>query len=483
MKPQKQEELATIILHNFPTPIAVLYNRMLNEDRWELKTRSATEIFEVWMRSITLQMLIHYLDQDIKTLHNEEADKLNGKINKIYKPLLGDVVDMFFSLLKAYRNHSDLLFMKELYNIQWQAGTKNHVSGARGAFEALTTIRNDIAHGRPPRSEAAWEIKYDRVDELLHSVLGRFQFVKDYRIVYTLEAKPGKGSFLQLHGLEPARVELEMPETESVQVGRFYLDDRRDQGHFYELHPLFLPWPSDFLNWKNRGNYEDLVKKHTAIYERYQKPTVHFAVHTEDVEELVLTDQEAIARFLELFEERPKLIQPARTMIKRLHWREFQRIASGITQLETEAIREKFSKDLYLQRQHIRSAFEHFLRSDKVAFVLLGQSGVGKSNFVLSMYEAFRESPDTHLIVFNSARLSGEEKLVASLTEMFANKIALVDKTNKERKIEDILEEIDNIDGILDMRVILAFDAINENSRPHELLKRIDDLVSYNKYP
>jgi hypothetical protein len=476
-------QLDNVILSSYPTPISILYKKMLQEDRYQLKAQTALELFEVWMRSITLQMLIQYLDQDIKLLHNDDADKLNEKLKAIYKPSLGDIVELFFSLLKAYQEHPESLFMKELYNIQWEAGTKKKVSRAREDFDTLIIIRNELAHGRSkPQSEEAWQGLYEEIEPLLLSVLSRFQFIKEYRIVYGLEAKPGKGAFLALLGLEPARIELEMGDTESIQVGRFYLDYCGEPGCFYELHPLFLPWPSDFLNWEKRENVSDSFKKHTAIYDSYIKNKIHFAVHTEYVKDLVLTDQEAIKRFLELFENTLKQIQPVRTVTKQLHWREFQRAAGEITYVETEAIREKFSKDLYLQREHIKAIFEHFLRSEKVAFVLLGQSGVGKSNFVMAMYETYRESSDIHMVVLNSARLIGEGKLVTSLTEMFVNKIALIDKTRQERKVEDIFEEINNIQGIENKKVVLAFDAINENPNPHQLLKRIDDLVSYNKY-
>jgi hypothetical protein len=374
--------------------------------------------------------------------------------------------------------------MKELHSIQWQPDSKKRVRGARDDFDAIIPIRNELAHGgNKPRSEEDWEKLYQEVEKLLCSVLSSFQFIKNYHIVYGLEAKTEQSIFLELRGLKPSRVELKMPGTESIQPGRFYLDCDRDEGCFYELHPLFLPWPSDFLDWEKREGDEEHDRKHAAIYASYIKNKIHFAVHTAYVKDLVLADEETIERFLKLFENSLKQIQPARSVTKALHWREFQEVAWEITRLETEAIREKFSKDLYLQREHIKSAFEHFLKTDKVAFVLLGQSGVGKSNFVLSMYETYRESQDTHLIVLNSARLMGDEKLIPALTEKFTNKIALVEKNGRERKVEDILEEINNIEDVEEKKVILAFDAINENSKPQELLKRIDDLVSYNKYP
>jgi len=472
--------LDEVILLYFPTSISVIYQRLLMEERWQIKTQLALDLFEVWMKSVTLQMLIQYLDQDIQSLNNEASDKLKGEVTKIYKPSLGDIVNLFFRLLETYKGNSGLLFMPELYGIQWEGETK--ISNARDDFDALIPLRNELAHGRSkPQREEDWKVVYRNIEKHLLSILERFQFVEKYRIVYSLESQIGRGKFLALRGLEPKIVEINMEETESVQPGRFYLDNCGDTGCFYELHPLFLPWPSSFLDWEKSGKETGQDSIHAAIYDSYLKNRVRYSVSTEYVKNLVLVDKETIERFLQLFEERLQFAQPVRTEVKSLHWMQFKRTANEITALETEAIREKFSSDLYLQRQHIKSAFEHFLTSDKVAFVLLGKSGVGKSNFILSMNEVYRETQDTHMIVFNSARMPTDENLVTSLTKMFASKVRLKDG-GKERRIEDILEEINYIQDIKGKKVILAFDAINENPLPHTLLRYIDDLVAYNKY-
>jgi hypothetical protein len=149
---------------------------------------------------------------------------------------------------------------------------------------------------------------------------------------------------------------------------------------------------------------------------------------------VVLKDPETIARFLELFEETLKQVQPARTVTKRLHWREFQQIAGQITQLESEAIREKFSQDLYLQRQHIKSAFEHFLRSDK-SLRPVGQS-VWQEQLRPVHARSFPKGY-SHLIIFNSARPSGSRNWSPPHRDV-RQQDRLVDKANKERKIDDI---------------------------------------------
>ena len=477
---QERIELDQIILRDFPTPFAVMYKRMLADERWQIKTQLALELFEMWMKSMTLQMLLQYLDRDIQHLDNEATGKLKGEINKIFKPSLGDVVGLFFRLLEAYKGNSGLLFMPELYGIQWDGEVK--LSNAREDFDALIPMRNELAHGRnKPQTEADWQATYLSVERSMLSVLSHFQFIKNYIMVYGLQIKRGKGTFLSLQGLEPTHIILDLPKANGVVINRYYVTNRQGS-YFYNLFPFFLPWPSNFLDWEKRDNVENQEQIHTAIYDSYLKNKVRYSVVTEYVKELVLADKDAIDRFLELFEERLQQAQAARTEVKSLHWVQFKRTANEITAIETEAIREKFSKDLYLQREHIKSAFEHFLKSEKVAFVLLGKSGVGKSNFVLSMSEAYREIPDTHLIIFNSARLTSEEGLTEALTRMFASKLRLRE-AGKERKIENILDEINNIQEIKGKKVILAFDAINENPVPHMLLKRIDELVAYNKYP
>jgi hypothetical protein len=484
MKPQEYEDLSNIILHGFPTPIAILYKQLLDEERWEIKIDKTLQIFETWMRSITLQMLIQYLDRDIATLQNDDAEQLKGEVSRIYKPKLGDVKGLFFRLLKAYQGHPELLFMKELHAIKWNPETGKKVSGVEDDFQSLVDIRNDLIHGRnKPFSEEAWRKRYEEFEELLISVLERFQFIENYRIVYAIETKLGQGLFLVLQGLEPKMISLEYSETEVVEAGRFYLDCCGDVGDFYELHPIFLPWPSEYLDWEDKDVLQNMPRKYTAIYDSYMKNKIHFAVHTADVNGLVLKDPETIKAFMDLFVERMKDIRVGRKVLDRLHWREFKDVASKITRVETEGIREKFSTDLYLQRKHIRKAFEHFLDSEKTAFVLLGQSGVGKSNFVLAMDEVYRQSEDTHMLIFNSARLSGGDKLKETLTERFASQVALVDKKRQEREIGDILKEIDSIEDIDEMKIVLTFDAINENPQPHDLLKEIDELVSYNQYP
>ena len=67
----------------------------------------------------------------------------------------------------------------------------------------------------------------------------------------------------------------------------------------------------------------------------------------------------------------------------------------------------------------MKQAFDDFLQSDKTCFLLLGQSGVGKSNFVMSLLDEYQKRRDLCLLVYNTAQLSHERSLVQTITEEF----------------------------------------------------------------
>ncbi len=77
---------------------------------------------------------------------------------------------------------------------------------------------------------------------------------------------------------------------------------------------------------------------------------------------------------------------------EKLTWWQLRDICADITRQRMATVRDKYRKELYLQRDKTRQAFEKFLKSEKRCFVLIGKSGVGKSNFLLAL-AACRRKP------------------------------------------------------------------------------------------
>jgi len=485
----KSDELNGIILQHFPTPIAVLYKKMLTEDNWHVKTDTALQIFEEWMKSMTLQMVVQYLDQDIHIFQNNAVEKLNAALKeKFFKPSLGSIIEIFFHLLDAYRKQMDRLFLPELHGIMWRTTEgKSKIKKYRDSFNRLVSIRNDIAHGEDkPVDDKGWQEKYQETENLLLAVLERFKFFEDYRIVYGLEIQGQVFSCLQLQGMKPNTIEISLSEGDDVSAGKIYLDNRTDIGGFYELHPLFLPWPSGLFGIDHPDEDNDdisLAVYHKATYSKYEENAtkVRYSVADKDTGKISLQDDVALEQFLKLIRVLADL-RSQKQEVEHLNWDFFEDIADQITWIETESIRDKFSPDLYLQRNHIKIAFDHFLESKKAAFVLLGKSGVGKSNFVLAMQAALSETPEAYMLIINSAGMSNDGNLTSSLTKMLSNKLKLKNDGGF-RKIDNIFAELDQINKIAEKRIVLAFDGINENEAPHKLIRRIDDFIKQNEYP
>ena len=80
----------------------------------------------------------------------------------------------------------------------------------------------------------------------------------------------------------------------------------------------------------------------------------------------------------------------------------------------------KYHAQLYLQREKTRQTFEKFLRSpEKKCFILIGKSGVGKSNFLLSLYDEFQQTLHAKqaVLMYDGATLRVEPSITTSITQ------------------------------------------------------------------
>lgn len=72
-------------------------------------------------------------------------------------------------------------------------------------------------------------------------------------------------------------------------------------------------------------------------------------------------------------------LERERKAARALTWESVRAVAARISDHGLGTIRTKYNPSLYLQREVVKRTFDDFLNSDKIAFVLLGKSGVGKT--------------------------------------------------------------------------------------------------------
>lgn len=466
------DQVDQLVLTEYPYPIAVNYRRLLESQSWEACTRKCIEVFEYGLRTITLGVLSQYLIRDVDKLSDTQLDKMLHK--NLPEASLGRWNEFFWQMLRAYGGRRELFFMPKLYDLHWDISYEPHRKreGVRGPFDRMVQIRNELAHRLSPNTEDGWQVLGEEALGLLRTILARFSFLQDYDLIQ-IKARSGDAYEYERYTGEEVTTHCEQwPVSGELHSGWFYL--ARQDRSLLVLHPLLIFWTDD-------ESTELAVERRleTAVYERLLEAMVEYAalvmhknVRTDDSEVLAAV-RELIYYNLEHVKMGRKLMRPS--------WQALRDTAKQLTGEVIKAAGDKYLRSVYLQRHATFRTFQDYLTSDKSCFVLVGKSGVGKSNFVFSLDDEFAKRDDVALLVVNAARLTvpTNSTVVKVLGQKLAGYLTL-----REEAIANWLAEIDRQEGMSDRKVIIIFDAINENADGKNLLRQIDQMVGdAEKYP
>jgi hypothetical protein len=464
------DELDQLILSEYPYPVAVNYRRLLEIEGWEARTRKCIEIFEYGLRTITLVVLSQYLIRDVHQVSDLVLDR------KLYRSLpeasLGQWTEFFFLGLRAYRGRRDLFFMREMYDLYWDTSQEPHQprKGFRAPFSRLVEIRNDLAHRLEPDSEAAWQGLGQEALGCLLTILEEFSFLQNYDLIRIVGQQGDEYEYERYTGQEitTARERLQGRE-EGLRMGWFYLS-RQDRS-VLRLHPMLI-------FWSDKGDLDliDAGRRDVAVYDRLLKETVGY-VATVVRQMMKEHNAELVAQFRELIYYNIEHIKMAhkRTM---LSWGGLRQAAVELTTTQMGTLGEKYQPELYLQRDETFRKFREFLTSDRGCFVLTGKSGVGKSNFVLSLVDEYAEQEDICFLMYNGARLSVPETMVQTISQDLGRYLTL-----EGELAQNLFAELDRQGQMRGKTLTIVFDAINENSDGKRLLRQIDHMVGDIAYP
>ncbi len=135
--------------------------------------------------------------------------------------------------------------------------------------------------------------------------------------------------------------------------------------------------------------------------------------------------------------------------------------------------RHKFFPQLYLPRQSIQHTFADFLQSNRRCLVLVGRSGVGKSNFLQAMARHLHHTrPKQATLLYNGAVLPAE----TSLAEIIAGDLAAQVSGNPlpPAQVWAAFSQA----AASDHSLLVAVDALNEHPQPAQLLLKLEKFGS-----
>ena len=106
-------------------------------------------------------------------------------------------------------------------------------------------------------------------------------------------------------------------------------------------------------------------------------------------------------------------------------------------------------------------------------FVLIGKSGVGKSNFLLALDNDLSESgTQISMLMYDGAQIPTNVTMSDFVAKDFNDRLLLGGQS-----VQEVWHEISKMDDIDSRTVILCVDAINENAPASALLQQFDQLA------
>lgn len=461
------DDFDKFILSKMPSFIAQGYKKILLSQTAKDKTQAALYVFDLSIRSLAIGVVSQYLVRDRDKINDSYLDQMLS--DKLPGGTLKTWLDLFLLTLKVYVGNKDLFFVTELYDFYWDTSVSPHqprVDLEKVLFELLA-IKYEIEYGNSPKGQFEWEEICKHTLELLHNVLRKFEFIGNYELIRIVKKTGNKYSYERHVGLEITTHKIELPDIVRLESGWFYLD--KEHKDFLPLNPLLVFWE----NSTPVVPYEEHVKENTdvAIFERFTNNQLQYLLSQIGK---VIEGQEHVSDFVRIIFETIRQIKRSHRELEKITWWQLREIGSEFSANKMATVQDRYNPKIYLQRDKVKSAFRDFLQSEKKGFILLGKSGVGKSNFILSVKdELVLEGKNICMFILDAANIDSSKPLTDVITQDFKEYINFID-----REAEDIWHEIAKIDEIdEDKIVLLCIDAINENPNPQALLKQLNDLI------
>src|SRR6266566_1696831 len=458
-------EFDEFVLTCMPTFIAINYQRLLEAQDPQEQVKLILHIYNLGLRALTINLVSQYIFRD-RAQGKVSAPYLDTLLEQRFPHLTADAwEEMLFTTLRAYEGHRDLFFMPHLYDFYWGTST-HHQSGraeVKPPFDRLTQATLEHQTQRLlPQDASGWQVLATELLAHLRKILESLSFISEYDLIHVLTQDAHAYTFELHKGTRILSEQRPLPQPTRLTTGWFYL--RTGTEDFLPLHPLLVFW-------------EDTTEPpDTGVFDRWIQERLKYLLATPGQPRL---DEKRVRDFVKLIyltiQEAAEEHEQAKQKAEILTWVQLCDICKDITEHRLATVRGKYHRDLYLQRDTARQHVEVFLADRaKRGFVLVGKSGVGKSNFLLALAEGLQQSrDDVCVLMYDGANLPIAS---SSLTQIISQDVS--DHVLLSRQpVLQVWQEIARIEGINERQVIVCIDAINENPQASELLRHLDALV------
>ncbi|HEX9037700.1 MAG TPA: hypothetical protein VF808_12000 [Ktedonobacterales bacterium] len=450
------------VLQEMPDFIAINYQRALHAQSPRERVQQYLHVYTLGLRALAIVLVSQYLLHDRREVRDAN---LNDLLWNEFPHLTIDTWQrIFFAALQAYRDKREMFFIPELYDLYWNSDHLPHTMRAdvKRPFSRLTQIGVELTdRNREPQDEEGWMAYARETQDLVEQVLHSLTFLSKYSLIRVLGQNDTSYSYEMHRGLDVVHGNAQLPTASRPMDDRFYL--RSDDGELLELHPLFVFWSLASV-------YNPATSTEVGIFDRLLEAQLQYVLARSGGTAL---DSDRVTAFISYLFDTVERVKLFRQEAEQLTWRQLHDICADITKMHTASVSEKFRRDLYVQRSAAHQELENFLTSDKRCFVLVGRSGVGKSNFLLALQDELASTrDDICVLLYDGSQLPINTTLESVVAQDFDQRISIAGK-----RITDIWREIASIDDMSKRQVVLCVDAVNENNQATNLLRQLNQLA------
>jgi tetratricopeptide (TPR) repeat protein len=444
---------------NYPFPIAfVLKNDVLEGKTPKEKVDGLIHLAEMSLQYATLIAVSDYVYADFKD------EQVSYRLERLRRPLTSDFAN-FLRIAVPKLKEKGMLFVSELddgINKTIRKQVKAVRMGERGLeeqnmslLEALVNIRNAVRHGR-------WVGNWEAFIEYHVPLIVEFLQLMDWFGRYPLIRLLGGGKCLRLMGAETIFTPEPIPEEAFEELAR-----AQRAG---ELTGLLLADPTlsrfrtlyPFLLWADCPycQQEPLLGLTEEVFlfsgDEGKRYVAYIGVsHSRPM-------SEPRERVSEIFNEKwvpPETIEVERVTYPVLYER--ARAQSELWLTENIHMR-RYIPQVYFPRKVMENELESFLKGGKSGFLLLGESGIGKTNLLCHKVDEWRERGEI-VLFYAGHKLNPDEPMEQRLLGdlyLQGDFIRLLEFVRKEGR-----------------RFIVVVDGVNENKQSAKLLRYLCEFV------
>lgn len=466
------EVVDDIITGQFPRPIALLYQRMLDATDPKQQIELSNQAFEFCIRTISLTLVIRYLETPEKDVNLPE---LNQKIKDyLPKARIQQWIEMLELTLQVYQGKRARFFVPEFYDLHWRYDSERNIEVERqpSIWGILTAFAKHIQDGTTPDEAPA-------IMAALRSVLRYFLPIQNYLLLLVYGVAPdglqvekhrGQGNLPDFVPWERVKGVLRS----EVKEGYYYLAN--EDGVLLALDPLILT-PVRL----NVDASTDDVGVYDSYYENENRQNrivdlLFYVLLASRRDAHETFDGDLVSKFQRLLHHLARK-QQAALGVKQVNWQNLKQVAADISehQMKDNALT-KYDEKVYVEREELTKSVYTFLEDPAIAMIITGEAGVGKTNLLVRLYQDMRPRDGWVVIWLEGADLKPGQPLAEQVLSKLKIRLDLPPVDSNDMNVQ--LAQFLGSSLFYNRGLLLMLDGVNENDTPLGVFETINDFMN-----